>query len=58
MAHRCRDRIPKGGWIFQSDHSVSSDVEPESYQTALETVRTYGTYPLDLEAIKEKLTSL
>ncbi|MDF2613133.1 MAG: methylcobalamin:coenzyme methyltransferase [Clostridia bacterium] len=48
----------KGGWIFQSDHSVSSDVEPESYQIALETVRTYGTYPLDLEAIKEKLANL
>jgi hypothetical protein len=48
----------KGGWIFQSDHSVSSDVEPESYLVALETVRTYGTYPLDLKIIKEKLANL
>jgi len=48
----------KGGWIFQSDHSISSDVEPESYQAALETIRQYGKYPLDLEMIKEKLAAL
>ncbi len=28
-----------GGWVFQSDHSVSSDVAPESYQLALQTLR-------------------
>jgi len=35
-----------GGWIFQSDHSVSSDVEPESYAYAIELLRRHGTYPL------------
>jgi len=35
-----------GGWIFQSDHSVSSAVEPESYERAIETLRRYGNYPL------------
>ncbi len=24
-----------GGWVFQSDHSVSSAVEPESYERAI-----------------------
>ena len=28
-----------GGWVFQSDHSISSDVSPESYQLAIETLR-------------------
>jgi len=28
-----------GGWVFQSDHSISSSVAPESYQLAVETLR-------------------
>ena len=35
-----------GGWVFQSDHSVSSAVAPESYRLALDTLREMGTYPL------------
>jgi hypothetical protein len=35
-----------GGWIFQSDHSVSSAVAPESYELAMKTLRECGTYPL------------
>lgn len=45
-----------GGWIFQSDHSVSSDVDPESYLMALEVLKEYGTYPLDIQKIKERLS--
>jgi hypothetical protein len=37
-----------GGWVFQSDHSVSADVRPESYELALATLREFGTYPLSL----------
>lgn len=37
-----------GGYVFQSDHSVSSSVAPESYELALRTVREYGAYPLSL----------
>jgi len=33
-----------GGWVFQSDHSVSSAVAPESYELAVETLRKYGNY--------------
>jgi len=32
-----------GGWVFQSDHSVSSDVAPESYQLAIETLRSLSS---------------
>lgn len=35
-----------GGWVFQSDHSVSSEVAPESYALAIETLRALGNYPL------------
>jgi hypothetical protein len=35
-----------GGWVFQSDHSVSSAVSPESYELAIRTLREFGKYPL------------
>ncbi len=35
-----------GGWVFQSDHSISSDVAPESYELAIKTLRENGIYPL------------
>jgi uroporphyrinogen decarboxylase len=35
-----------GGYVFQSDHSVSSDVAPESYELAINLLREHGTYPL------------
>jgi hypothetical protein len=37
-----------GGWVFQSDHSITSSIEPASYELALETLRELGNYPLDL----------
>jgi uroporphyrinogen decarboxylase len=37
-----------GGYIVQSDHSVSSGVSPDSYRLLVETVREYGDYPLRL----------
>ena len=35
-----------GGWVFQSDHSISSGVAPESYELAIKTLRELGNYPL------------
>ncbi len=35
-----------GGWVFQSDHSISSAVAPESYELAIRTLRELGNYPL------------
>lgn len=37
-----------GGWVFQSDHSITSAVAPESYALALEILREHGDYPLRL----------
>lgn len=37
-----------GGFIFQSDHSVSSGVSGQTYDFIVKLVRQYGNYPLDL----------
>ena len=37
-----------GGYIFQSDHSVPSNVSGASYDTAVKLVREHGRYPLRL----------
>ena len=37
-----------GGFIFQSDHSVPSNISAENYEYVLNLVRQYGVYPLRL----------
>ncbi len=37
-----------GGLIFQSDHSVPSNVSGENYEYVVNLVREYGQYPLQL----------
>ncbi len=37
-----------GGFIFQSDHSVPSNVSGHNYDYVVKLVRKYGTYPLQL----------
>ncbi len=37
-----------GGYIFQSDHSVPSNVSGQNYEYAVNLVREYGKYPLRL----------
>ena len=37
-----------GGFIFQSDHSVPSNVSAENYEYVVNLVRQYGRYPLQL----------
>jgi uroporphyrinogen decarboxylase len=39
-----------GGFIFQSDHSVSSSVSGQTYDYIVKLVREFGTYPLRLPA--------
>ena len=42
-----------GGYIFQSDHSVSSNVSGQTYDFIVKLVRQYGQYPLDLGEFDE-----
>ncbi|MEN8229857.1 MAG: uroporphyrinogen decarboxylase family protein [Bacteroidota bacterium] len=44
-----------GGFIFQSDHSVSSDVSGHSYDYIVNLVREYGKYPLQLGDFDEEI---
>ncbi len=64
-----RDRIKKellykiragsgGGWVCQSDHSISSDVAPESYAYLVELLKEYGRLPLDMNRIDAELSRL
>lgn len=47
-----------GRYIPQSDHSVSSNVSPDSYAYLVKIAREYGTYPLDIERIGRELSEL
>ena len=42
-----------GGYIFQSDHSVSSNVSGHTYDYIVNLVRRFGQYPLDLGEFDE-----
>ncbi len=44
-----------GGFIFQSDHSVTSNVSGRTYDYIIELVREHGVYPLDLGRFNEAL---
>ncbi len=44
-----------GGFIFQSDHSVSSEVSGHTYDYIVNLVREYGKYPLQLGAFNEEI---
>ena len=40
-----------GGYIFQSDHSVASDVAGRTYDYIVKLVRQYGRYPIQLDEL-------
>jgi len=44
-----------GGYIFQSDHSVSSSVSGHTYDFIVKLVREHGRYPLELGEFAEAL---
>ena len=44
-----------GGYIFQSDHSVASDVSGQTYDRIVKLVREFGKYPLALGAFDEEM---
>ncbi len=44
-----------GGYVFQSDHSVSSNVSGHTYDYIVNLVRQFGQYPLDLGEFDEAI---
>jgi uroporphyrinogen decarboxylase len=44
-----------GGFIFQSDHSVTGAVSGQTYDLIVNLVRKHGTYPLNLEELDEPI---
>ena len=49
------DAARGGGFIFQSDHSVTSGVSGRTYDSIVKLVREHGDYPLDLGEFRELL---
>lgn len=47
-----RAAAPGGGFILSSSNSVHSKVKPENYLAMWNTVRTYGTYPINVGALE------
>ena len=44
-----------GGFIFQSDHSVSSSVSGHTYDFIVKLVREHGNYPIQLGEFEERV---
>ncbi|MEW6741861.1 MAG: uroporphyrinogen decarboxylase family protein [Planctomycetota bacterium] len=44
-----------GGYIFQSDHSVTSNVSGHTYDFIVKLVREYGRYPIELGRYGEEI---
>jgi uroporphyrinogen decarboxylase len=42
-----------GGHIISSSNSIHQGINPENYKVFLDTVKEYGTYPLDIESLKQ-----
>jgi len=45
-----------GGMLFQSDHTVSSNVSGKTYDTIVKLVREYGRYPIQLGEFDEPMS--
>ncbi len=45
----------RGGYIFQSDHSMPDNVDPQTYDYVIQLVREYGQYPLNLGEFDEEV---
>jgi len=43
-----RTASPGGGHVFSSSNSIHSGVNPETFQTMVNTVREFGTYPISV----------
>ena len=41
-----------GGHIMSSGNSISSSVSPDNFVAMVETTREFGTYPIDLDALR------
>jgi uroporphyrinogen decarboxylase len=44
---------PGGGYACSTSNSVHSGVKPELYVAMLDTIRTFGVYPLDMDRLAE-----
>ncbi|MBT3272230.1 MAG: hypothetical protein HN368_03670 [Spirochaetales bacterium] len=56
--YRLRHLAPGGGDIFSSGHNIQGNMTPENILTLFNTAKEYGTYPIDVDRIDNKLNEL
>ncbi|MHB1160294.1 MAG: uroporphyrinogen decarboxylase family protein, partial [Chloroflexota bacterium] len=50
---RClRDGAVGGGYVLMSSNSLHSSVKPDNYRAMVEAAHEYGSYPLDMQALR------
>ncbi len=50
-ARRMKDLGTGGGYIISTCHNINNDIPPENLKTMFETIRDYGSYPLNLDEL-------
>jgi len=56
--YRIKYLAPGGGYIFSSGHNIQANMSPENILALFDTALEYGTYPINIEKIDNKLQEL
>ena len=49
---------PGGGHVISSSNSIHRGINPENYKTFLDTIKEYGTYPIDKDRLTKEVNRL
>jgi uroporphyrinogen decarboxylase len=52
---RIKHLAPGGGYIFSSGHNIQANMPPENILRLFELAREYGTYPIDIKKIDDRI---
>lgn len=53
--NRIKDLAPGGGYIFSSGHNIQANMPPENIVRLFEIAGEYGKYPINIDAIDERI---
>jgi uroporphyrinogen decarboxylase len=56
--YRIKYLAPGGGYIFSSGHNIQPNMPPENIKALFDTAMEYGKYPIDADAIDQRLNDL
>jgi uroporphyrinogen decarboxylase len=55
---RLKGLAPGGGYIFSSGHNIQANMSPGNLLDFFSIGRDYGTYPIDVKRIDERIAEL